>query len=260
MAASRGRYGREAWEVDDIVAMMVGVRTDLAFPPKPERSGDEPVVLSASNFKGAGFGPVDFSVGAGEVVGIAGAEGNGQHEFVRTLVGLRRGRGTVTIEGATAHLRTPAAARKRGVVFQSGDRAAESVFRELSVMDNATLAARKELGPVGMIMASRQRKLYDPVARGSRHHRRVALPAGRAALRRQPAEGRRGSLDHRPREGPGRRRADPGRRCPGAPRHLPRPAAPGGRRRRGRRQLLRRVRAGRALRPRLRHVARPRRA
>ncbi|MCW2990313.1 MAG: rbsA 1, partial [Solirubrobacterales bacterium] len=160
----QGTYAREAWEVDDIVAMMVGVRTDLAFPPKPARTGDEPIVVSTRGFHGAGFGPIDFDAGRGEIVGIAGAEGNGQHEFVRTLVGLRSGRGDVTIEGTAASLRTPAAARKRGIVFQSGDRAAESVFRELSVMDNATLAARKELGPVGLIMASRQRKLYEPVA------------------------------------------------------------------------------------------------
>ncbi|MFL5843515.1 MAG: ATP-binding cassette domain-containing protein [Solirubrobacteraceae bacterium] len=160
----QGTYEREAWEVDDIVAMMVGVRTDLAFPPKPVRTGDEPVVLSAAGFRGAGFGPVDFTAARGEIVGIAGAEGNGQHEFVRTLVGLRSGRGDVAIEGTSTSLRTPAAARKRGIVFQSGDRAAESVFRELSVMDNATLAARKELGPIGTIIASRQRKLYEPVA------------------------------------------------------------------------------------------------
>ena len=160
----QGTYGREAWEVDDIVAMMVGVRTDLAFPPKPPRTGTEPVLLDAHGFGGAGFGPVDVTVRTGEIVGIAGAEGNGQHELVRTLVGLRSGHGDVHIEGRQIHARTPAGARRHGIVFQSGDRAAESVFRELSVMDNATLAARSELGPIGTIMRSRQRKLFDPVS------------------------------------------------------------------------------------------------
>ena len=161
----QGTWAREAWEVDDIVAMMVGVRTDLAFPPKPGRTGDERVVMQAKGFEGAGFGPVDLTVGAGEIVGVAGAEGNGQHELVRTLVGLRPGGGGLAIEGESVSLRTPAAARRKGIVFQSGDRAAESVFRELSVMDNATLAARKELGPFGSIMRKRQRELFDPVSK-----------------------------------------------------------------------------------------------
>ena len=72
--------------------------------------------------------------------------------------------GEVAVDGAPVTLRTPAAARHHGIAFQSGDRAAESVFRELSVMENATLGARKELGPVGSIIARRQRELYDPVA------------------------------------------------------------------------------------------------
>jgi ribose transport system ATP-binding protein len=160
-----GNYGREAWKVDDIVAMMVGVRTDLAFPPKPGVPDGAPVLMKAAGFQGAGFGPVDFEVRKGEIVGVAGAEGNGQHELVRTVIGLRPGSDGLSIGGKAVRMRTPAAARDAGIVFQSGDRAAESVFRELSVMDNATLAARKNLGPFGLIMRSRQRELFDPVAK-----------------------------------------------------------------------------------------------
>ena len=159
-----GHYADEAWEVDDIVAMMVGVRTDLAFPPKPGVPAGAPVLLKARGFEGSGFGPIDLEVREGEVVGVAGAEGNGQHELVRTIVGLRPGSDGLVVGDNPVRLRTPAAARKVGVVFQSGDRAAESVFRELSVMDNATLAARKDLGPFGFIMRDRQRELFDPVA------------------------------------------------------------------------------------------------
>ena len=180
----QGTYGREAWEVDDIVAMMVGVRTDLAFPTKPQRTGTEPVLLDAHGFKGAGFGPVDVTVRTGEIVGIAGAEGNGQHELVRTLVGLRSGQGDVQMEGRQIHARTPAGARRHGIVFQSGDRAAESVFRELSVMDNATLAARSELGPFGTIACARaSTSFFDPVSADYLGvSGRVAGPTGRPAL------------------------------------------------------------------------------
>jgi ribose transport system ATP-binding protein len=160
----QGTYDQGGWDVDQIVALMVGERTDLAFPPKPGVAADAPEALLASGFRGDGFGPVDLSVRKGEIVGIAGAEGNGQRELVRTLVGLRRGRGRLAVGGREGVIATPAEAIRRGISFQSGDRAAESVFRELSVIENSTLAIRGNLGPAGLILRSRQRQAFRPLA------------------------------------------------------------------------------------------------
>ena len=43
---------------------------------------------STSSPTAAGFGPVDLTVTRGEIVGIAGAEGNGQVQFMRALAGV----------------------------------------------------------------------------------------------------------------------------------------------------------------------------
>lgn len=160
----QGSYDGGEWDVEEIVALMVGERTDLAFPPKPGVPADAPPAIAARGLRGDGFGPVDLLARRGEIVGVAGAEGNGQRELLRTLVGLRRGRGTVEIDGAPVKLNTPRAALAHGITFQSGDRAAESVFAELSVMENSTLSIRDELGPVGLVMRSRQRRRFDPLA------------------------------------------------------------------------------------------------
>jgi ribose transport system ATP-binding protein len=159
----QGTYTREEWSdvgnasVDDIVTLMVGERTDLAFPPKPGVAPDATVALDARGFRGDGFGPVALHAHAGEIVGIAGAEGNGQRELVRSLVGLRHGKGELQLAGEAVAIRTPAAAIRHGITFLSGDRAAESTFAELSVMENGTTAMRDQLGPAGLVLRSRQR-------------------------------------------------------------------------------------------------------
>jgi ABC-type sugar transport system ATPase subunit/ribose/xylose/arabinose/galactoside ABC-type transport system permease subunit len=155
-------------DVGEIVTLMVGAPTDLVFPPKrvAGESEEAPAVLRTERFRGQNFGPVSVEVRKGEIVGVAGSEGNGQRELVRTIVGLRRGRGTLEIDGAapSPSISSPGAALRNGISFQSGDRA-ESVFRELSVMSNSSLVALDRLGPFGMIMRSRERKLFKPVAR-----------------------------------------------------------------------------------------------
>ncbi len=166
----QGTYGRGEWStddstaVDDIVALMVGARTDLAFPAKPGIPDDAPEVLRATEFRGPRFGPVNLHVKAGEIVGIAGADGNGQRQLVRSLVGLLHGAGEVEVAGKIADIHSPAAAIANGITFVSGDRVAESAFRDLSVMENSTISLGQELGPVGLVMRTRQRRLFRDAA------------------------------------------------------------------------------------------------
>jgi ribose transport system ATP-binding protein len=138
------------WSAQDIVALMVGAPTSQVFPPKAVLAPEAATTLEVTGFRGPRFGPVDLLVRAGEIIGIAGAKGNGQRELVRSLAGLLRGRGRVTVGGKPADLRSPRVALAVGVTFQSGDRAAEPVFAELSVMENSTAVLRRDLGRPGL--------------------------------------------------------------------------------------------------------------
>jgi ribose transport system ATP-binding protein len=158
----QGSYEGQGWSVNEIVSMMVGTSTELTFPPKSDRT--ERTVLELGDFSGGGFGPVSLVAGAGEVVGIAGAEGNGQRELIRALVGLRPSRGGYLLEGQESGIQSPKAAAETGVSFQSGDRASESLFMQLSVMANSTAGLTRELGPLGTLMRSRQLAEFKQVA------------------------------------------------------------------------------------------------
>ena len=63
-----------------------------------------------------------LEVRAGEIVGLAGVEGNGQHEVVRALAGLIPAHGTVRLDDKPVRLGNPVAASESGLAYIPGDR------------------------------------------------------------------------------------------------------------------------------------------
>ena len=80
------------------------------------------MLLAVSGLRGDRFGPIDLDVAKGEIVGIAGAEGNGQVQFLRALAGAERATGSGGCDGAQLDSRSPLGALRAGVVLLSGDR------------------------------------------------------------------------------------------------------------------------------------------
>ncbi|TDO51653.1 ribose transport system ATP-binding protein [Kribbella sp. VKM Ac-2527] len=150
----QGTFGSQSWEVEEIVELMVGAPTDLEFPQRTSPPGDS-VRLDVRELRGQGFGPVSLTVHAGEIVGLAGAEGNGQRALLRGILGIGRHGGGVSVDGKAVRHVTPGRALAAGIGFQSGDRAAESIFAPMSVMDNATAQLGSQAGPAGTSLLSK---------------------------------------------------------------------------------------------------------
>jgi simple sugar transport system ATP-binding protein len=82
----------------------------------------------------AGLG---LEVAPGEILGVAGVEGNGQRELVETIVGLRRpSGGKVTIAGRNVTRASVGARRAAGLAFISEDRDGEGVNLDGSLRDS----------------------------------------------------------------------------------------------------------------------------
>ena len=159
----RGSYDSQNWEIEDIVELMVGAPTDLEFPERSAPSGTA-TRLDVNGLSGRGFGPVSLQVQAGEIVGVAGAEGNGQRALLRGIIGIDRTAGSANVDGKAVSRVTPATALASGISFQSGDRAAESVFAPVSVMSNATAQLGSDAGPAGTSLSSRLVPSFRKVA------------------------------------------------------------------------------------------------
>jgi ribose transport system ATP-binding protein len=160
----QGNYRGGGWSVAEVVNLMVGAPIELTFPDKPASSTGEDV-LSVSQLTGTAFGPIDVTVRRSEIVGIAGAEGNGQRQFLRSLVGLRPpDAGTVAVAGRERAIRSPRAAIDAGIRFISGDRVAESIFNELSVQENSTVPVLDQFANLGVVRAGNERRAFRKAA------------------------------------------------------------------------------------------------
>ncbi len=131
---SRGEFDRATIE-----RLMVG--RDLAAAGRREMRGDAPVRLRVDGLVSSHprSRPMNFTVRAGEIVGLAGLVGAGRTEALEAIAGVVPHRGRVEVNGLP--LRAGAARRVRaGVALVPEDRARHGLFLENPVAMNLSLA------------------------------------------------------------------------------------------------------------------------
>jgi ribose transport system ATP-binding protein len=161
----QGTFEAAGMSEEALVALMIGRPLELAFPERSDDAGGADVVLRVSALQGERFGPIDLEVRKGEIVGIAGAEGNGQVQFLRALAGVERPHGRASCDGSELNTKSPLGALRAGVVLLSGDRTAESLFPVLSVRANTTIQVLRRLGRLGVVRGPRERRTVSELAR-----------------------------------------------------------------------------------------------
>ncbi|TDT72461.1 simple sugar transport system ATP-binding protein [Hypnocyclicus thermotrophus] len=146
---------------EKIANMMVG-RAVLFDVEKPEvELGDDLLVVNNIKVKGNKGGvlaldDVSFTIKAGEVVGIAGVEGNGQSELIDVLTGLRKiEAGTITLEGEPLANITPREATLKGVSHIPEDRLKRAAISQYTLEDNLALGQHQDIYAKGILRAFR---------------------------------------------------------------------------------------------------------
>ena len=154
----QGTFETHALSEDDLIALMVGRPIEAEFPPKrgAEILSTESC-LTVQALSGDGFSDVAFEVHRGEILGLAGAEGNGQREVLRAIGGFEDASGALSCEGRRIPFAAPQRALGAGVMMLSGDRAVESIYPALSVRENITIQVLKDFATAGVISGRKER-------------------------------------------------------------------------------------------------------
>ncbi len=87
---------------------------------------------------------IDLRVRKGEIVGIAGVEGNGQKELAEAITGIRRHSGAVTLDGQRLERENARKRYEAGIAYISDDRQNDSLVMGMSVMENLILRDYKQ--------------------------------------------------------------------------------------------------------------------
>ena len=133
----------------DLARMMVG-REVLHQSDKALSKPGEPLLevdgihLASDTGRGSLDG-LSITVGAGEIVGVAGVSGNGQNALFDAVVGVRHPtRGTIRIAGQDTTEASPHRIATLGVASVPGDRIAQGLMMDFSVKENLVLGNQRE--------------------------------------------------------------------------------------------------------------------
>jgi ribose transport system ATP-binding protein len=140
----------------EVLRLIIGRAVDQVFPPKAGAASAAEPLLRVESLSGPRFHEVSLDVAAGEIVGLAGVEGNGQRELLRALAGLLQAKGTVTLRGRPVSTGDPSRTKAAGIVHLPGDRHAEGLFLPLSVRENTSVLSLARVSRFGFVHPRRE--------------------------------------------------------------------------------------------------------
>lgn len=151
----------------DIFEMMVGRRVaeDSIRGAQREASGN--ARLCVHSLSGDGLKDVSFDLRAGEVLGIAALEGQGQRKLFRILAGLETASsGSIELDGRSFAPRSPGAALKigEGIAYLPEERKTEGILGGMTAASNVVLPILGRAGSPALVNDRSEFRIARPAA------------------------------------------------------------------------------------------------
>lgn len=189
---------RSETDGQELANLMIGRELAPSHYGKVEEPGDPVIQMRSVDYhkesKHAGLSGVSLTVGRGEIVGIAGVDGNGQSQLAQVVTGvLTPDGGEVDMKGSKVAQFTPNGFILENVSHIPEDRNKMGLIGNMSVKDNIVLKATDSpefSSAKGLLAEEKGHPGLRPEDAGEVRHPLHLCGAGDAEpLRRQPAEG-----------------------------------------------------------------------
>ena len=128
----------------ELASMMVGRAVELMIQKQPAKPGADAFVVTDLSVIDARdqyvVKDVSFTVRAGEILAIAGVQGNGQTELTEAILGIQsRVSGSITLDGVELLGRSVRRVLDAGVGFVPEDRKEDGLVAEFTIAENLML-------------------------------------------------------------------------------------------------------------------------
>ena len=149
----------------ELASLMVGRDVDLTVDKQAQEPGEVRLEISGLTLvEDSGvtvLDGVDLDVRSGEIVAVAGVQGNGQTELTEVVLGLvRPTSGTITLDGRELAGRSVRQVLDAGVGFVPEDRSTDGVIGSFTVAENLVLDLFRS-APYGSGLAYRPGAVHD---------------------------------------------------------------------------------------------------
>jgi len=147
---------------DSLIAMMVGRTLANLYPPKDTAQAEIALEVEQLNLDNALY-DVNLEVRKGEILGVAGLEGQGQRDLVRAIAGaVKPTSGQISVNGKPRAIHSPHDAIRSGIGFIPDDRKNEGLVLVRSVKENTALPSLlARLRTLYMIDESNERRFVN---------------------------------------------------------------------------------------------------
>ncbi len=153
-------YTRES-SIGEITKKMIGRDLDKYFHRAQSEIGRE--ILKVVNLAKNGlFSDINFSVRAGEVVGLYGLIGAGRSEVAETIFGVRQcDSGQVTFDGELVSFKSPKDAIQQGMTLVPEDRKEQGLILGMGGRHNITLPHLERFSTMGVTGIKAELEVFD---------------------------------------------------------------------------------------------------
>lgn len=146
---------------DRIIREMIGRTVESVFPDIGDPGADLAMSVRGLTPSRSSARSIDLDVRRGEVVGLAGLVGSGRSRLLRTIAGVRgRSSGFITV-GHTDVRDSIRSSIASGIAFVPEERKAEGLVLDLTVSQNATLPALRQISTFGWINIRLERDAFS---------------------------------------------------------------------------------------------------
>jgi ribose transport system ATP-binding protein len=134
----------------ELVSLMVqGVTAENVVQrirPSAQELAERKVQLDVKELRADALHGVSFQLHEGELLGLGGLKGQGQHQLLLALFGDIPHSGSVTLNDAPIHFTHPQQAKRRGLGLVPGERAKEGLLLIRSILENFLIPSWREYG------------------------------------------------------------------------------------------------------------------
>lgn len=158
-----GTRARGEATTQELVDLILGRKIGLLYPERTIRLSDAPMLEVRHLRVGTRLKDVSFTLRKGEILGVAGLEGQGQEELFRGLFGVQRSHGELRLDGKEIRIRSARDALKHniGLALVPEDRATQGLLIPKAVSDNISLSVLSSLSSFGWINRGAEKRIVS---------------------------------------------------------------------------------------------------
>jgi ABC-type sugar transport system ATPase subunit len=140
-----GELQRGEFDHAALIKTMIGRVIDKAFSAEAIQ-GEKVLEITDLYSRSGRLNGINLSISGGEIVGLAGMLGSGRSELFECVFGLRHYEsGTVALNGAAQHFKSPIGAMAKGIGLVPEDRKEQGIFAGTALWKNMMLASVHDL-------------------------------------------------------------------------------------------------------------------